>query len=210
MSEIVHCDAKEGENLERKHRQIAQAASTLFIKKGFHKSSMREVAKAVGMPMSSLYHYIKSKDDVLYLVYGELYQIWAEGLAKLAEDAIERPDQKLRALLTVMLKAAYENKDLIQMTFRESKFLEKTALKKILATESKYIQAMIDIVKEGIEKGVFKEVDPIVIGSFIAYNSFFYPLRGWFFKDKVTYEAIESQIINFILNGLLKSPDPLG
>ena len=125
MKTQVECNAKSGEHLEQKHRQIAQAAAPLFIKKGFHQTSMRDISKAVGMSMGNLYHYIKSKDDVLFLVYQELYSIWEAGLEKLSIEKIEGPEEKLKALIKNQMRSSYEYQQLTQMTFRESKFLEK-------------------------------------------------------------------------------------
>ena len=102
-----------------------------------------------------------------------------------------------------MLKSVYENKDHIQMTFRESKFLEKSALKNVLAIESQFIEVFVKLIEEGVQKGVFRKVDPQITGNLIAYNMFFYPLRGWYFRGKVELESIEEQIVDFIMNGLI-------
>ena len=58
--------------------------------------------------------------------------------------------------------------------------------------------------EEGVQKGVFRKVDPQITGNLIAYNMFFYPLRGWYFRGKVELESIEGQIVDFIMNGLIK------
>ena len=128
METEIKCDAKNEALLEKRHRLIAEAAAPLFIKKGFHQTTMREIARAVGMSMGNLYHYINSKDDVLFLVYRQLYAIWETHLEKYDIKNVEDPVEKLRLLMLSMLRAAYEFKDLTQMTFRESKFLEKSAL----------------------------------------------------------------------------------
>ncbi len=206
MKPKVACNAKSGEHLEKKHRQIAQAVAPLFIKKGFHQTSMRDISKAVNMSMGNLYHYIKSKDDVLFLVYQELYSIWVEGLEKLHIEKIKGPEEKLKALIKNMLQSTYKYKDLTQMTFRESKFLEKSALKKILSIESKFIRVIVEVVRYGVEQGVFREVNPVIIGNFIAHNTFFYPLRSWYFKNQVSYEDVEKHVVDFSLKAILKNP----
>ncbi|MFC1822546.1 TetR/AcrR family transcriptional regulator [Thermodesulfobacteriota bacterium] len=204
METEIKCDAKNEALLEKRHRLIAEAAAPLFIKKGFHQTTMREIARAVGMSMGNLYHYINSKDDVLFLVYQELYSKWETRLEKFDVKNIEDPIEKLRLLMLSMLRAAYDFKDMTQMTFRESKFLEKSALKQILSIESKFISAFVEVVGEGIEKGVFKDVNPTIIGNFIAYNTFFYPLRNWFFNNRFSFEEVEKEIMDFTLGAILK------
>ena len=205
MKPIIECNAKSGEHLEKKHKQIAQAAAPLFIEKGFHQTSMREISKAVGMSMGNLYHYIKSKDDVLFLVYQELFSIWTAGLEKLEIEKIKGPKKKLTALIKNMMQSGYKYKKLTQMTFRETKFLEKSALKKILSIESKFIETMVEVVRYGIKQGVFrKDIDPLIIGNLIAHNTFFYPLRSWYFKKQVSYEDVEKHVVAFFVKRCFK------
>ena len=52
----------------RRRRQIVDAAVGLFIQNGFHKTTTRQIAKAAGISIGSLYEYIASKEDILYLV----------------------------------------------------------------------------------------------------------------------------------------------
>jgi AcrR family transcriptional regulator len=206
MDAEIKCEAKDELLIEKKHREIAKAAAPLFVQKGFHKTTMRDISKAVGMSMGNLYHYINSKDDVLFLVYKELYEKWEARLEDFSLKKSEDPADRLRVLLLSMLRNAHDYRKLIQMTFRESKFLEPSALKKVLALESKFIRAFVDVVEVGIKKGIFKEVNPSIIGNFIAYNTFFFPLRAWFFRGRVSFEEVEKQIVDFTLNAVLKDP----
>ncbi len=52
----------------RRRMQIIDAAVKLFIDKGFHKTTTREIARAAGISTGLLYEYVTSKEDVLYLV----------------------------------------------------------------------------------------------------------------------------------------------
>ncbi len=54
--------------VEQRRRQIVQGAVDLFVRKGFHKTTTREIARACGLSIGTMYEYIQSKEDVLYLV----------------------------------------------------------------------------------------------------------------------------------------------
>ena len=54
--------------VEQRRRQIVQGAVDLFVRKGFHKTTAREIARACGLGIGTMYEYIQSKEDVLYLV----------------------------------------------------------------------------------------------------------------------------------------------
>ena len=63
-------------------------------------------------------------------------------------------------------------------------------------------------IEEGIRKGIFKALNPKIMGNFIAYNMFFFPLRGWYFRNAVSFEEVEKEIIDFTLEALLVHPEP--
>ena len=64
----IPTQVKNPDLVERRRRQIADAAVQLFMKKGFHKSTTRQIAQAAGISIGSLYEYFTCKEDILYLV----------------------------------------------------------------------------------------------------------------------------------------------
>ena len=57
--------------LEQRQQEIADIAVPLFIEQGFNETSMRQIAKAVGVGKSTLYDYFDSKDDIIVFVVQE-------------------------------------------------------------------------------------------------------------------------------------------
>jgi len=115
-------------------------------------------------------------------------------------------DDSFREVLLNMLRITYANKELTQMTLRESKFLQKSAVKKVLSIETEYIDLFVRTLKEGIEQGIFRAFDSKVMGNFIAYNMFFFPLRSWYFRHSVSFKEVENQVVDFTLSAFLKMP----
>src|SRR5690625_4187241 len=60
---------KDIELVERRRKQIIESAITLFKDKGFHRTTTREIAKESGFSIGTLYEYVRTKEDVLSLVY---------------------------------------------------------------------------------------------------------------------------------------------
>ncbi|GAA3318731.1 hypothetical protein GCM10020331_022730 [Ectobacillus funiculus] len=54
--------------------QMVKGAVSLFKEKGFHRTTTREIARAAGFSIGTLYEYIRTKDDVLYLVCDSIYE----------------------------------------------------------------------------------------------------------------------------------------
>ena len=71
---------KDQKLVARRRRQIADAAVGMFIEKGFHKTTTREMAKAAGISIGSLYEYVQNKEDVLYLVCEAIHQEMEDSL----------------------------------------------------------------------------------------------------------------------------------
>ncbi|MGD8461564.1 MAG: helix-turn-helix domain-containing protein, partial [Desulfobacterales bacterium] len=64
----IPTQVKDPDLVKRRRRQIADAAVQLFIEKGFHKTTTRQIARAAGFSIGSLYEYFASKEDILYMV----------------------------------------------------------------------------------------------------------------------------------------------
>lgn len=61
---------------------MIKGAVTLFKEKGFHRTTTREIAKAAGFSIGTLYEYIRTKEDILYLVCDFIYDEVQEKLQK--------------------------------------------------------------------------------------------------------------------------------
>ena len=81
--EVIHL----GHN--RSVQEIVDAAVELFIQNGFHKTTTRQIAKAAGFSIGSLYEYVASKEDILYLVCDAIQPTMTH-LVPLASAIIER------------------------------------------------------------------------------------------------------------------------
>ena len=78
--EKIETQIKNGELIRQKHLQIAAGATRLFIKKGYFKTSIREISKATGITTENLYDYISKREDVLYLVFDVFHSTWVRKL----------------------------------------------------------------------------------------------------------------------------------
>jgi len=72
LDQLIPFSAKDPELIKMKHQRIVDCSCKIFFKKGFHPTTIRDIATACDMSMGQLYHYISSKDDVLFLVHKEM------------------------------------------------------------------------------------------------------------------------------------------
>jgi AcrR family transcriptional regulator len=187
--------------VEKKHKQIVDGACKVFFEKGFHPTTTRDIAKACGMSIGQLYHYISSKDDVLYLVHKHMQKVWHEYLEKSNFDKIDDPLEKLTKALHYTLLFMIENKKLLQFIYSESKYLGKKHLRVVLDMDYQNVVGFWRSLLKEVDTAKPLQGDPEFLGSVIAYLLVFLALRGWTLYEKPNRKHVDS-LVAFILRGV--------
>ena len=73
-------------------------AARIFAERGFHGTSMRDLSRASGLSLSGIYHYVQSKDELLFLIQEGCFAEVAKG-AQLAVARETEPEARLRAFI---------------------------------------------------------------------------------------------------------------
>ena len=82
----VKSSVKDESLIEKRREQMIQGAVKLFKEKGFHRTTTREIAKEAGFSIGTLYEYIRTKEDVLFLVCDSIYNEVNDRLSELAKN----------------------------------------------------------------------------------------------------------------------------
>jgi AcrR family transcriptional regulator len=187
--------------VENRHQKIVDGACKVFFEKGFHPTTIRDIAKACNMSMGQLYHYIRSKDDVLYLIHKHMHKVWYDYLRRSNLEQIGDPIQKFKETLNQILRFQVENKKLIQFVYSESKYLDKKHFKVVLEMDYKNVIGFWRGLLEDVNKKKAVKGDLDILASLVAFTLVFLPLRGWTLRDKPTKKTLDS-LQDFILRGL--------
>ncbi len=141
--------------IERRHAQICDAALHLFARKGYHLTSVREIAQAAHLSVGALYTYIKSKEDILLLVYRRILNLFR---VKMSEAIVESgdPTAQLRAGIEATLTLYDEYHDLILVLYQESHTLRKEALQQLFGVDRQYVSMFQGDHREGKSERSFR------------------------------------------------------
>jgi AcrR family transcriptional regulator len=204
--DLVPSTAKDVDLIDSKHQQIVNGACRILFKKGYHRTTIREIALACGMSMGQLYHYISSKDDVLFLTYKQMQMLWYEHLVKCGVEEIKDPEERLTKAVRLTLEFALKHKDLFLFLYTETKYLGKRHLRVVLEMDDKTVvgfwRRLLRDVNEA--KGIQGDLD--FFANLVSYLMVFLPLRGWNLKSKPDEKHLNT-MTTFILEGLgIKSP----
>jgi TetR/AcrR family transcriptional regulator, cholesterol catabolism regulator len=194
---------KNSDLVQNKQLLIAKKSAKLFIKKGYAQTTIRDISKATGLAMGNLYDYIKKKEDILCLVFGVYHQIVEVSSYGPEITAIEDPLKQLRTNIKISQKNAREFQDEIVLMYRESGLLPKKYLEMTKKEELKQIGKMEAIIRQGVEKGVFKVEDPFFTATLIFFLLAAPALRGWTFQQKYSEKKVDRLMEDFILKSIL-------
>ncbi len=186
--------------ISRRHEQICDAALKLFTRKGFHQTSVREIAEASGLPVGTLYTYIKTKEDILNLIYRRIFSIFQARMLE-ATDGIEEPSRQLKAALEATLKIYDEFQDVVLLLYQESHALSRHAVQSLVEVDRSYVAFFRQILEKGNRQGQFAVKDPNLIAISILFLCAVWALKRWNLKDYALPEVIE-HMENLIMNGI--------
>ena len=149
-----------------RYRELLETALRLFREKGYHATSMQDIADALGLRKASLYHYIKSKEDLLVPAYQYTIDAHARRLEEIANSPGSARERLSRAI-TSHLQAIIEHADLFALYLREVESLPEPLRQAVRATNRAYRVRLASIIRQGVEAGEFKQVDPAVAALLI-------------------------------------------
>ncbi len=186
-----------------RRRQIVDGASAVLFEQGFHGCSIRDIARACEMSMGQLYHYISSKDDILFLMHVYSQEMWHEHLADAGFDAIADPVDKLEHGLRITMKYLSENRDLYQFLYTESKYLDREHLREVLELDDQNVVGFYRHLLAQIP-GFADRDHADLAANLVAFVCVFLSLRGWnlHLGGEADVDAAVDYLVDFVFRGL--------
>lgn len=187
--------------VDRRRRQIADAAVTLFIKNGFHKTTTRQIARAAGFSIGSLYEYVASKEDVLFLVcdsiHAEVERLVSDTLAKAAGGR-----DVLAQVIREYFQVCHRMSDFILLIYQETSSLPNQWQKRVLENELRITHLFVEVLTGIASSGGLPRLGERQI-EMAAHNisvlGHMWTFRRWFFSSYCTIEEYIAVQTEFIL-----------
>jgi len=139
--------------------EILTAAARIFREKGYHGTSVRDIAEAVGLLKGSLYHYIRSKEQLLAKLFeGSLGDTIIELESIAARDA--SATERLRDMVRVYVMSVTANLDAVGIYLREWRSLPAPELARVRARRRAMRRLFEDVIGEGVRGKELSVSDP--------------------------------------------------
>jgi AcrR family transcriptional regulator len=208
MARLVETAVKDQDLIARRHEQICDAALKLFTRKGFHNTTVREIADASGLGIGTLYAYIKTKEDILYLIYDRIFTQFRERMLT-AVKGIDDPTAQLRVALETTFRIYHEYQDLVLLLYQESHVLGKRALQSLFEVDRSYVAFFQAILERGQREGQFRPQDANLLAIAILFLCAVLALKRWNLRGYRPEEVAE-QITDLIFRGIVNGQGPGG
>lgn len=200
-SKDIPTQIKNKQLVQRRRRQIVDAAVGLFLKNGFHKTTTRQIAGAAGISIGLLYEYISVKEDILYLVceaiHAEMEGAVNEGLAR-----AQKGRDTLEVVIQEYFLVCHRMSDHILLIYQETQSLPSKWRKIVLANEIEITGLFTRVLAELVEKDELPSMDNKTL-DLMAHNisvlGHMWTFRRWFMGCHYTIEEYTRLQTDFIL-----------
>jgi len=166
---------------DSKYEKILSVAARLMSRKGYSGASLQEIANKVGLHKSSLFHYIKDKEELLLRIFGETFQEGNRTLKKISDDHSLEPEEKLKKAIDFHLTSVDENFYSISIFLDQIRSLPKKHQSMALKARKKYEKSFQKIIVEMKRKGYFEGLDKKIVTLGVLGMLNWVPM--WFRRD---------------------------
>lgn len=200
---LVQSSVKDESLIEKRRKQIVDGALKLFKEKGFHRATTREIAKAAGFSIGTLYEYIRTKEDVLYLVCDNIYHQVMQRLSQISMgsgtvEGLGKAIQQYFLLIDSMV-------DEFTIMYQETKSLSKNAQSYVLNKELEMVALFENLLKACVQSGSLKgsEQEIYLAANLIVVQGQAWAFRKWALHKHFTIAEYTNAQIEMCLSGIL-------
>ncbi|WP_040287574.1 TetR/AcrR family transcriptional regulator [Sporosarcina koreensis] len=200
----VKSSVKDGDLIAKRREQIVEGAVRLFKEKGFHRSTTREIAKAAGFSIGTLYEYIRTKEDVLYLVCDMIYDQVQHRLSGIADE--EPTVGGLRRAIDAYCRLVDDLNDEFVVMYQESKSLPPKALDYVLEKERAMTALFESLVRDCADAGELRIPERAIplAAHHIVIQAQMWAFRRWTVQRMYSLDEYIEYQTEQLLNGLVK------
>ncbi|MCM3722597.1 MULTISPECIES: TetR/AcrR family transcriptional regulator [Solibacillus] len=200
----VQSSIKDENKIIARRQQIIDAGVKLFKEKGFHRATTRELAKAAGFSIGTLYEYIRTKEDVLFLVCDNIFNEVTKCLTDFPSDTgtIEGLKQAIRQYYLLIDQMPEE----FTIMYQETKSLQKAAMHYILDKELEMVAIFERILKDCVEAGnlTLSEDAIYLAANHIVVQGQSWAFRKWALQKRYTIDQYIKLQTTMFLQGIMQ------
>lgn len=202
MNLMVKSKVTVPELIEKRRGQIIKAAIKMFGKRGYHVTTIRDIAVHANVSVGTIYQYVSDKEDVLFLALIEVLDSYLRSIPAALEGVVD-PLERFQVAVHAYCAVNGEKIDATVLAYRETKSLRKVRrhlmMQKELAT-NKLIAACI---QDCVAAGLFSNIDIELFTYQIVMFSHSWALKAWRFHRLMSLDDYVERGLKQMLNSVL-------
>jgi TetR/AcrR family fatty acid metabolism transcriptional regulator len=192
-------------NAVDKRRMILDAAIRVFAREGFHRCRVSDIANEAGVAYGLVYHYFRSKDEVLDTLFTERWTLLLEAIADV--DSRELPIRdKLHAIASFIVDSYQNDPDLMKVIIVEVTRAANTFGRAHLAEIRQAYDGISAIVAKAQEEGAFRTDISAEFATLCFYGAIEQLLTAWIFEaipaTPDSFEQTKLMVVETVCGGL--------
>jgi AcrR family transcriptional regulator len=180
---------------------LVRAAIDVFSAKGYHASRVADVAQAAGISQGTVYNYVGSKEDLLYMVCEDHLRGY-ERIVTSAMAKVTEPRERLEALLRATIEAIFSYRKHYIVMLRELHLVERERRRAFMRLAAEQRKICEDILCEIAQQEGFDVGNSLITANVMIFLPSFIISRGWDLRGKVSDEEIADTLVAFMRRGL--------
>jgi TetR/AcrR family transcriptional regulator, fatty acid metabolism regulator protein len=188
-----------------KRRQILDAAIRVFARQGFHSTRVSDIADEAGVAYGLVYHYFRSKDEVLNELFSERWSLLLAAIEEADRDGAT-PRAKLEAVAKFIIESYRHDPELMKVIIVEVTRAANSFGRTHLPEIRRAYESIAKIVSDGQRENAFRrDIDP-TFASMSFYGAIEQLLSGWIFElipaSDGDFEQARELVVATICDGL--------
>ncbi len=179
--------------------KVAQAAVELFAEKGYANTSVQEVVERAGVTKGAMYHYYRSKDDLLFGIYERMLTLQRDHLDEIIARGLPT-HETLRAACIDVVETSIDALREGTVFFRSAHMLSPDRQQEVTRRRREYNDAFAAIVRQGQAEDLYRDDIPVAVLVANFFSDLHY-LSHWY---KPTGAESKSQVAEQITDLFLK------
>ena len=139
--------------------EMFEHASRLFAERGFAGTNLGDIAEVMGITRPALYHYVKSKDELLAQLVAQMTEGPSAEIEALVADTGRDPADRLRRIAHLIALQRASQPNCFQLLLRSEADLPPGVAEAHRVAQRNTLHHLIDVIEEGVVKGQFRPVD---------------------------------------------------
>lgn len=176
------------------------AAKMLNEEQGDHVVNMNDIAQAAGMAKPTLYHYFKSKEEIIFSIHMTLFELMRDQLEeRLATES--RPEEQLRGVFRDIFSQLHSHPGHTRVFREYFRRLTPERQKIVREQEGQYEQAVRKILTDGVEQGVFKGLNP-TLASLALFGMAYWAYEWYSPEGRIPAQELADQFYTYFVEGI--------